>query len=232
MEMENGRYERNFLVENFSAEKQQLLKESSVCVVGAGGLGGYVLQSLAAIGIGTIKIIEFDVVSLSNLNRQILYKHSDIGKSKGESAQKLLSQLNNQIDIIWESRMLTMDNSLELFEGFDVVVDCTDNFSARHTIDYRCSELKIPMVHASVEGMKASITTFTYKNDRRYSDLYGQMPSDDKSTPPGVLSPIVSLAGSIEAAEVVKLITRLGEPLEGELLTIDLFNNKFTKYCY
>ncbi|MFI3321337.1 MAG: HesA/MoeB/ThiF family protein [Rikenellaceae bacterium] len=222
--MENKRYERNLLCEGFTKESQLLLESAKVLIVGAGGLGSYVIQHLAAAGVGVIGIVEFDVVSESNLNRQILFKTDDIGHSKAIAARRRVEELNPLVKVELYNEKFEQSNGLSLVEKFDIVVDCTDNYKARFAMDSSCEKLQKPLVHASVESMRGVATTFLYENGINYRSLYGD---DEKiATAVGVLSPIVGVLGSIEASEVVKLITGIGSTLSGKLFTINLLNFK------
>lgn len=221
----SDRYQRNLLCEGFSENTQELITAAKVVVVGSGGLGGYVLTQLAAIGVGNIGIVEFDEVSISNLNRQILFSTDDVGSSKIDCAKKRLNGLNPEVNYTLFNTKLDSDNGEKIISQYDIVVDCTDNYTVRYDMDRICQKLQKPLVHASVEGMRGVVTTFTYQNELNYRTLYGEKELK-KSTPPGVLSPIVGVVGSYQASEVVKLITNQGEPLIGKLLTVDLLKNQ------
>lgn len=227
------RYERNLLCNNFSHESQRLLLNSNVLVVGGGGLGSYVLQHLAAVGVGTIGVAEFDKVSISNLNRQILYTTSDIGSPKIDRAQQRLSALNPTITVVKHPIKLTCENIDQTIANYEIVVDCTDNFEIRYIMDSACESKKRPFVHASVSDMRGSVTTFRYINNKNYKTLFGSSQSPHQpSSPLGVLSPIVGTIGSIQAAEVIKIITGIGTPLYEKLLTIDLITNSYITFDY
>lgn len=225
----NKRYERNQLCDSFSEESQQLLLNAKVLVVGAGGLGSYVLQHLAAAGVGTIGIAEFDTVSESNLNRQILYSTADIDRPKIDRAEQRLSALNPTIEVQKHHIKLTAHNIDSIISTYDMVADCTDNFEIRYIMDVACEKAKKPLIHGSVSNLKGSATTFLYKNGKNYRTLYGT-PKSQSSHPIGVLSPIVGTVGSVQAAEVIKLITGIGTPLSEKLLVIDLETNTFLTF--
>ncbi|MFI3315519.1 MAG: HesA/MoeB/ThiF family protein [Rikenellaceae bacterium] len=227
-----SRYQRNILSENFSEQSQLLLSKAHVLVVGAGGLGSYVLHHLAAIGVGHIGIAEFDEVSLSNLNRQILYTTPDIGKSKAECAKKRLNALNPDVKITLHPYRFTKESGMEMIDRYDIVVDCTDNFAVRIDMDTICQSAKKPLVHASIASFKGQATTFNYApNTPTYQSFYGIEHVED-SQAVGALSPIVGVVGSIQASEVVKIITHIGTPLYQRLLTVDLNSGKFTEFSF
>ncbi|MEG1634950.1 MAG: HesA/MoeB/ThiF family protein [Rikenellaceae bacterium] len=221
------RYERNLLCNNFSSTSQNLLQKAKVLVVGGGGLGSYVLQHLTAVGVGTIGIVEFDIVSESNLNRQIIYTTTNIGSPKIDCAEKRLSELNPEVEIIKHNLKLTEQNIDAIISLYDMVVDCTDNFEVRYTMDAACEKMRKPLIHGSVSEMKGSVSTFLYDNNKNYRTLYGE--NQIKTSPAvGVLSPIVGVIGSLQAAEVIKITTGIGTPLSDKLLVADLEDNLFT----
>ncbi len=221
------RYHRNEICPNFGADSQQALLDARVVVVGAGGLGGGVLQHLVAAGVGHVVIVEFDRVSLSNLNRQILYTTSDIGESKGECAVRRLSALNPEVTIELIETKLTQENAQEILRRADIVVDCTDNYEVRYIMDHTCESLSLALVHASVEHYRGAVTVFHGGRAGGYAALYGDDLSTQSSV--GVLSPVVGCLSSLQAQEVLKLITGIGEPLFNRLLLVDLLENTFHK---
>lgn len=223
------RYQRNLLCNNFGTDQQKMLLDAKVVVIGAGGLGSYLLQEIVAAGVGTVGIVEFDNVSISNLNRQTLYTTADIGKSKAESAKERLNAINPDTKIILHQTRFNRDNSHSIISKYDMVVDCCDNYQTRYDMDIACEELSIPLIHSSVTHLNGTATTFRYGGSPTYRDLYGEQ-NDSHGAVPGVLSPIVGLMGSIEAAEVIKIATKTGEPLFEKVLTIDVSNNSYNIY--
>jgi len=218
-EMDKERYQRNLLVEGFGEEGQRRLREGRVVVVGAGGLGSAVLNYLTACGVGAIRIVEHDTVSLSNLQRQVLYTTSDLGVSKAEAAAVRLSRLNPGCRIDLADCLLTEENASELLGGFDVVVDCTDNYATRYVIDGFCAAHRVPMVYGTAEQTGGQVSVFHTEGAGGYRDLY-PVPSEQKPVV-GVLSPVVGVIGSLQALETVKLLGGMGGTLAGRLLMFD-----------
>lgn len=216
----NERYSRNLGVKDFTPEMQSKLLRSSVLVVGAGGLGSVVLSYLSAVGVGHLGIVEFDVVSESNLQRQILYNENDLGRLKGEVAVERISQKNSQCKTTLYCSKLTNDNSNSIVKGYDLIVDCTDNYEARYVIDSASRSLSIPFIYGSAEQLVGQISTFNYKGGRSYCDLYPVPPQSDGAIL-GVLSPIPGIIGSLQALEAVKILLGLDGTLENRLLLFD-----------
>ena len=218
-ERETERYQRNLLVEGFSATGQQRLSESRVTVVGAGGLGSATLNYLAAAGVGRLRIVENDTVSLSNLQRQILYTTADLDAPKAEVAAARLSRLNPACRIEIRTDRLDGGNADEILSDCDVVVDCTDNYATRYAIDDFCSTRRIPMVYGTAEQIGGQVSVFNTAGAGSYRSLYPEQPVQQPIV--GVLSPIVGVIGSLQALETIKLLAGIGDGLAGRLLTID-----------
>ncbi|MDD3107760.1 MAG: HesA/MoeB/ThiF family protein [Alistipes sp.] len=218
-EQQMERYQRNLWVEGFSAASQQRLREARVTVVGAGGLGSATLHYLVAAGVGHLRIVENDVVSLSNLQRQILYTTPQIGASKAEMAALRLRQLNPDCALQISSDRLTAENCEAELAGSDVVVDCTDNYATRYLIDDFCAAHQVPMVYGTAEQITGQVSVFHVPGAGSYRALYPEEPPQKPGV--GVLSPIVGVVGSFEALEVVKWLTGIGTPLAGRLLCVD-----------
>ena len=218
------RYSRHFVLPEFGPEAQQKLKIASVVVIGAGGLGCPVLLYLAAAGVGTITIIDNDVVSLSNLQRQILYTTEDLNKSKAEVAAIKIRKLNPTITINSIEKNIDTNNALALLSAATVVVDCTDNFPARYLLNDACVLLNKPLVHGSVFRYEGQVAVFNYNQGVNYRDFY-PLPPDPLSVPNceegGVLGALTGIIGSIQANEALKIITGFGEPLSGSVLIFD-----------
>jgi adenylyltransferase/sulfurtransferase len=221
---ERARYSRHFVLPGFGEEGQERLKKSSVLVVGAGGLGAPVLSYLAAAGVGTIGIMDDDVVSLSNLQRQVLFTIDDIGKGKAECAKKALVALNNSIAINVYDLRLTADNALEMLKPYQLIIDATDNFPTRYLLDDACVILNKPLIYGSVFRYEGQVSVFNHAGGPTYRDLYphppkpGSIPDCEEG---GVLGVLPGIIGSIQANEAIKLITGIGEPLSGRLLLLD-----------
>jgi len=218
------RYSRHFVLPEFGPEAQQKLKIASVVVIGAGGLGCPVLLYLAAAGVGTITIIDNDVVSLSNLQRQILYTTEDLNKSKAEVAAIKIGKLNPTITVKSIQKNIDTNNALALLSAATVVVDCTDNFPARYLLNDACVLLNKPLVHGSVFRYEGQVAVFNYNQGVNYRDFY-PLPPDPLSVPNceegGVLGALTGIIGSIQANEALKIITGFGEPLSGSVLIFD-----------
>lgn len=229
-----GRYQRQMLLKEVGETGQQKLLQSKVLVIGAGGLGCPVLQYLVAAGVGKIGIVDDDVVSLSNLHRQVLYTTNDIGFLKVERAAAILKTLNPDIEIISYNCRLTNQNALELIEGYDIVVDGTDNFSSRYMINDATVILLKPLVYAAISRFEGQVAVFNCvgKNNEKavnYRDLFPNPPSEDEGmncAEAGVLGVLPGIIGSMQANETIKLITGIGQPLINRLLTYNSLNNQ------
>lgn len=213
------RYRRNLLVDGFSEAGQRKLQDGRVVVVGAGGLGSAALGYLAAAGVGYLRIVENDTVSLSNLQRQILYTTPDLGQSKAEVAAMRLSRLNPGCRIEIDDRRLASGNAAELLSGCGVVVDCTDNYAARYAIDDYCADAGVPMVYGTAEQFGGQVSVFHAAGAAGYRQLYPEGPAQKEVV--GVLSPVVGVIGSLQALETVKLLCGTGRTLAGRLLVFD-----------
>lgn len=229
---ELARYNRHIIIPEFGLEAQQKLKASKVLVVGSGGLGSPVLLYLAAAGIGTIGIIDFDVVDDSNLQRQILFGVEEVGKPKVEAAKRRLQSLNPHVNIVLYNTQLTSKNALDIIRDYDVVADGTDNFPTRYLVNDASVLLGKPNIYASIFQFEGQVSVFNYtdKNGKRgpnYRDLYptppppGLVPSCAEG---GVLGVLPGIIGSLQALEVIKVITGVGETLSGRFFIFDALN--------
>lgn len=231
MEQENQRYARHYSLKDFGVQGQQKLTAARVLVIGAGGLGCPALQYLAAAGVGTISVMDPDTVSLSNLQRQVLFTTADIGKPKAEVAAARLRALNPDIHIRFYAEAITTANALDLIPQYDVLVDCTDNFAARYLINDACVLLDKPLVFGAVFQYEGQVSVFNSANSdgnkANYRHLFPTPPSpldvqDCNET--GVLGVLPGIIGTLQATEVIKLITGIGEVLAGRLLAFNLVN--------
>ena len=228
------RYQRQMLLKEIGEAGQQKLLQSKVLVIGAGGLGCPALQYLAAAGIGTIGIADDDVVSLTNLHRQILYTTNDIGLSKAERAAAVLQSLNPDIKIIPYNFRLTNQNALNIIDGYDIIVDGTDNLSSRYMINDACVLLNRPLVYAAISRFEGQVAIFNYNLDKNeksvnYRDLFPNQPAEDEvinCAVAGVLGVLTGIIGSMQATETIKLITGIGLPLANRLLTYNAMTNQ------
>ena len=226
---ELARYSRHLVIPEFNIEGQKKLKAAKVLVVGSGGLGSPLLLYLTAAGIGHIGIIDHDVVDDSNLQRQVLFTVNDIGQSKAETAQKRLSQLNPHVTFKVYNKALTSGNAIEIIKDYDVVADGTDNFPTRYLVNDACVLTGKINVYASIFRFEGQVSVFNYlnKNGERgpnYRDIFpsppppGMVPSCAEG---GVLGVLPGIIGSMQASEVIKVITGIGEPLVGRLFLFD-----------
>lgn len=229
---ELARYNRHIIIPEFGLESQQKLKAAKVLVVGSGGLGSPVLLYLAAAGIGTIGIVDFDVVDDSNLQRQILFGVESVGVPKVEAAKKRLLALNPHINIRLYNEQLTSQNALEIIKEYDVVADGTDNFPTRYLVNDACVLTGRPNVYASIFQFEGQVSVFNYgttagQRGPNYRDLYptppppGLVPSCAEG---GVLGVLPGIIGSMQASEVIKVITGVGETLSGRFFIFDALN--------
>ncbi|MGB1032009.1 MAG: HesA/MoeB/ThiF family protein, partial [Flavobacteriales bacterium] len=217
-------YSRQINLSGFGLSAQANLKKSRVLVVGAGGLGSPVLLFLASAGVGSISIVDHDLVDRSNLQRQVLFQEADIGLPKAEVAANKLHAMNSNIQIKHFSVKLDANNASELFSNVDVVVDATDNFETRYLIDELCAEKGIPMVYGSVFRFEGQVSVFNQLHEDgsrgpRYIDFHPEAPPEGlvpNCATDGVLGSVAGTIGVFQATEVIKLITGVGESLSGK----------------
>jgi len=239
---EVARYARHIVLKEIGGAGQQRLKAARVLVLGAGGLGSPVLSYLAAAGVGLLGVIDDDIVSLSNLQRQILHDTAHVGMAKTESAARALKRLNPHTRVVTHELRLNAGNAVDILTGYDMVVDGSDTIETRYLLADTCEMLKIPLVTAAVGRFDGSVTVLTpYDHDAkgqlypRYRDLFpeapppGMMPSCAEA---GVVGALTGVIGTMEAMEVIKLITGVGEPLIGRLLLYDGLNASFQTVRY
>lgn len=223
---EELRYNRQIILKSIDFEGQEKLKESKILIVGLGGLGCSASQYLAASGIGHLTLLDFDHVSLSNLQRQVLHCDARLNMPKVESAKIALEQLNPHIDIQTINAKLTEEKLAELIPHFDLVLDCTDNVDIRNQLDRQCEKAHIPLISGAAIRMEGQISVFTYESNtptyRELSKLFGQ--NILSCIEAGVIAPIVGIVGSIQALEAIKVRLKIGKNLCGRLLIIDGFS--------
>ncbi|WP_455483004.1 molybdopterin-synthase adenylyltransferase MoeB [Haemophilus parahaemolyticus] len=217
------RYNRQISLKAVDFDGQEKLKESRVLIVGAGGLGCSASQYLASAGVGKIILVDFDTISLSNLQRQILYTDADIGKPKAEVAKVRLQAINPNIEVQAVVKKCDDAELVELIKQVDVVVDCTDNVNVRNQLNLQCFQQKRPLVSGSAIRFEGQISVFTYaENEACYQCLSQLFGSDTLScVEAGVISPIVGVIGSLQALEIIKVLLNIGKTLAGKLLIID-----------
>lgn len=224
------RYSRHLIIPELGVEGQRRLKDARVLMVGAGGLGSPIGLYLAAAGVGRIGIVEFDVVDETNLQRQIIHGTRDIGRRKVESARDRLRDLNPNVEVIPHETRLTSDNALAILQHYDLVVDGTDNFATRYLVNDACVLLGKPNVYGSIFRFEGQSTVFCTKDGPCYRCLYPEPPPPGlvpSCAEGGVLGILPGLVGVIQAAETVKLLTGIGEPLVGRLLLVDALSMQF-----
>ena len=218
------RHARHLVLPQVGLEGQKKLAEAKVFVVGAGGLGSPVLLYLAAAGIGTIGIIDDDRVDISNLQRQVLHRTEDVGRLKVESAKEQLLALDPNLTIVEHEERLNPENVIDLFTGWDIVVDGTDNIPTRYLIDDACHLLSIPWVYGSIHRFEGQVSFFSTKENRRYRDLFPEAPPASalqNCSEAGVFGVLPGVIGSIQATEVIKYIVGMESSLIGRLLLYD-----------
>jgi len=229
------RYSRHLIIPDVGMTGQKRLKNAKVLVIGAGGLGSPALLYLAAAGVGTIGIAEFDEVDESNLQRQIIHGQSDVGKSKAQSAKESIAEANPYVEVVLHEQRLDNDNVMDVFRGYDLIVDGTDNFATRYMVNDAAYFLGIPYVWGSIYRFdgQASVFAPTMSDDAPcYRCLYpeppppGMVPSCAEG---GVLGVLCASIGSIQVNEAIKLLTGIGEPLIGQLMIYDALEMEYRK---
>ena len=226
------RYSRHLIIPDVAMAGQQRLMNAKVLCVGAGGLGSPALMYLAAAGVGTLGIVEFDTVDESNLQRQIIHGQSDIGKSKAQSAKEKISEINPYVNVITHEVRLDNSNVKEIFSQYDIIVDGTDNFATRYLVNDACVLLKKPYVWGSIYRFDGQASVFWAEYGPCYRCLYpeppppGMVPSCAEG---GVLGVLCATIGSIQTTEAVKVITGVGEPMIGSLMIYDALEMSFRK---
>jgi molybdopterin/thiamine biosynthesis adenylyltransferase/rhodanese-related sulfurtransferase len=226
------RYSRHLIIPDVAMAGQQRLMNAKVLCVGAGGLGSPALMYLAAAGVGTIGIVEFDTVDESNLQRQIIHGQSDIGKSKAQSAKEKISEINPNVKVITHELRLDVTNVKEIFSQYDIIVDGTDNFATRYLVNDACVLLKKPYVWGSIYRFDGQASVFWAEYGPCYRCLYpeppppGMVPSCAEG---GVLGVLCATIGSIQTTEAIKVITGVGEPMVGSLMVYDALEMSFRK---
>lgn len=224
---EEARYQRQIKIPGFGTDGQKRLKKASVLVIGAGGLGSPVLMYLAAAGMGRIGIVDSDEVSTSNLQRQILYGTDDITRSKAEAAAEKLRHMNPHTEVMAYPVRFTAENAASLLQGYDLAVDCSDNYSTRYILSDATLHAGIPMVYGAVTEFMGQASVFNFLGGPSYRDLYPEemhQVTEEKQGPPGVVGPLPGIIGSVQACEVIKIITGAGDVLSGRLLQADMLN--------
>ena len=227
---EQARYSRHLIMPEIGKEGQAKLKNAKVLIIGAGGLGNPAAIYLAAAGVGTIGIIDFDKVDISNLQRQTLYSGEDIGKPKAAIMKKQLEKINNNIKIITYDKKLTSNNALNIIKNYDIIIDGSDNFPTRYLVNDACVLSKKPLVYGSVYRFDGQASVFNYNNGPCYRCLFsnpppaGLMPNCEEA---GVLGVLPGMIGMVQATESLKIILGKGKILSGRLLVYNAMSMAF-----
>jgi len=224
------RYSRHLIIPDVGMAGQKRLKNSRVLVIGAGGLGSPALMYLAAAGVGTLGIVEFDTVDESNLQRQIIHGQSDVGKSKAQSAKESVAEVNPYVNVVIHETRLDTDNVLDIFRQYDLIVDGTDNFATRYLVNDAAVLLGKPYVWGSIYRFDGQASVFWAEHGPCYRCLYpeppppGMVPSCAEG---GVLGVLCASVGSIQVTEAIKLLAGVGEPLLGRLMVYDALDMSY-----
>ncbi|MFN4245352.1 MAG: HesA/MoeB/ThiF family protein [Brevinematia bacterium] len=228
------RYARHIILNELGAEGQAKLLNAKVLVIGAGGLGSALIYYLAAAGVGKIGIVENDVVDISNLQRQIIHDTKHVGIHKGESAKEKVNALNPDTEVTLYKTYIDSTNAMEIIKDYDIVADGSDNFQTRFLINDACYLLGKPLVHGAVLRFEGQVSVFVpSENNPCYRCIYEEAPPPGfapSCKEAGVLGSVVGVIGTIQATEVIKLITGIGEPLVGKLLVYDALSSTFNKF--
>ena len=223
---EELRYNRQIILNAVDFDGQEKLKDSKMLIVGLGGLGCAAAQYLTAAGVGHLTLLDFDTVSLSNLQRQVLHCDARLEMPKVESAKIALLQLNPHVKIDTINAKLDEEKLAEILPHFDIILDCTDNVEIRNQLDRRCEKAKVPLISGAAIRMEGQVSVFTYEpgtpSYRDLSRLFGQ--NLLSCVEAGVLAPIVGIVGAIQALEAIKVQLKIGKNLCGRLLMIDGFS--------
>ncbi|MBP6385165.1 MAG: HesA/MoeB/ThiF family protein [Pseudarcicella sp.] len=224
------RYQRQIILPEINHSGQEKISKAKVLVIGAGGLGCPVLQYLVAAGVGSIGIVDGDTVSISNLHRQILYNTQDLGKPKASTAAQKLKELNPLVEIKVFQENIHADNVFKIFENYQIIVDCSDNFATRYLVNDACVITKKTFVSASIYKFEGQLSVFNYKNGPTYRCIFPSPPENgsiQNCSEIGVIGAIAGILGTLQAAETIKVILRLGDILSGKLLLIDMLTMSF-----
>ena len=224
------RYSRHLIMPEVGMDGQLKLKQARVLMIGAGGLGAPLGLYLAAAGVGHLGIVDFDTVDFTNLQRQVTFSTTDVGRPKAEAAKARLAAMNPTIEITIHETRLTSENALELFRDFDIIADGTDNFPTRYLVNDACVLTAKPNVYGSIFRFEGQASVFATKDGPCYRCLYPEPPPPGlvpSCAEGGVLGILPGLVGVMQATEVIKLILGVGEPLIGRLLLIDALGMKF-----
>lgn len=226
-------YNRQIILPEFGIQGQEKLKAARVLMIGAGGLGCPVLQYLVAAGVGTVGIVDDDVVDVSNLHRQILYSVADMGSPKAVTAKHKLELLNPFVAITSYQERLTSDNAPRLVEMYDLIIDGSDNFPTRYLVNDTCMALSKPLIFGSIFKFEGQVSVFNYQEGPNYRDVFPEAPPADEvpnCSEIGVIGVLPGMIGTYMANEAIKIICGTGETLSGKLLTINALDNSMNVF--
>ena len=224
MKNDSKRYIRQMTLPEIGEEGQRKLAQARVLVVGAGGLGSPVLLYLAGAGVGTIGIVDNDKIELINLHRQVMHNAKNRGKPKSKSAKKVISELNPDINVKTYDERLTSSNVSEIFDGYNLVVDCVDNFETRYIANAECVKRRVPYIHGAILRYKGEVAIFDSKTGPCFSCIFPEPPPESiapKGSEAGILGTMAGVVGVIQAHEAIKYIAGFKKTLTGKLLIFD-----------
>ena len=225
------RYHRHYILPQIGKEGQEKFRRSKVLIIGVGGLGCPVAMQLAAAGIGTIELVDYDVVEASNLQRQVLYTERDLGKPKAECAARRLKEMNSECEVLVYPWKLTQENCVQLFAEYDIIVDATDNFDTRYLISDACVELNKPHVYGAIYEFYGQVAILGGQGPclRCLSDPERDPRQPISARKVGVLAPVPGVIGSLQACEVLKYIAGAGQCLTGSMIFLDMLTMQFDR---
>ncbi len=228
------RYTKPMLLPEIGNEGQEKIKKAKIIVIGAGGLGCPILQYLAASGVGTIGIVDFDVIELSNLHRQILYRENQIGSPKATISLELLKELNPNLNYKVFNEKITITNCEPILSNFDIIIDGCDNFTTRYLVNDTCVKLGKPLIYGSILKFEGQIAVFNHKGSKSLRDLFPEPPNLEdvpNCSLNGVLGTLPGIIGTMMAHETLKVITDL-PCLTNELIVLNTLEWQFRKLCF
>ena len=230
---DSTRYNRQIILPEIGENGQYKLSKAKVLIIGAGGLGAAVLPYLAAAGVGEIGIVDDDVIEVSNLQRQVIYTTSAVGKYKVDEAKTVVSELNPLVKVNAIAEKLSGKNAISLFQQYDIIVDATDNLLIKYLINDACVVTNKPMVYGSIFRFQGQVSVFNYQNGPTYKCLYPDENSQSLNCEDaGVIGISVGIIGMLQANEVIKIILQIGEVLSGKILVYNILNNEQQKYDF
>lgn len=224
------RYSRQIFIEEIGVEGQRKIRAAKVLVIGAGGLGSPVIQYLAAAGVGTLAVADFDTLEIHNLNRQVIHQEKNIGKLKVESASSFVSALNSDVNFIPINEKVTSENVQHIISLYDIVIDGSDNFTTRYLVNDACVQLGKILVYGSILSFEGQVAVFNHKGSKNLRDIFPEPPKENLADCDslGVLGPLPGIVGSIMAMQTLQIICDLNV-MSNQLLLIDTKNWAFNK---